>query len=269
MLLNKKGDLKYYTFENIGNIKEVKHCFSTKFGGVSTGFYESMNLHFRDDKKENVIKNYEIICSAIGLDYKNTVFSNQVHSDKVYKVTKDDIGKGLLKESDIKGYDALITNEKDIVLVTFYADCVPIFIVDNVNKAIGIAHSGWRGTVKEIGAKTVNKMVKEYGSNPKDLIIGIGPSIEKCCFQVGEEVVNEFRQNLSFSNKYIFDDENCKNKYKIDLQKIIKQTIINSGVLEKNIEISKLCTMCNKDIFFSHRAMGNERGSLAGIISFQ
>ncbi len=266
MKLNEKGNLKYYTFENIEKLNLVKHCFSTKFGGVSEGFYESMNLAFREDKKENVIKNYEIICNSIGIDYKNVVFSSQIHQDKVYKVTKNDIGKGLLKESDIKGYDALITNEKDIALVTFYADCVSIFIVDPINKAIGMAHSGWRGTVKEIGAKTIKEMTKQYGSNPKDLIVGIGPSIERCCFQVGEDVVSVFKKDLPFSEKYIFNDT-VKDKYKIDLQGIIKQTIINAGVLEKNIELSNLCTMCNSDIFFSHRVMGNDRGSLAGIIS--
>lgn len=266
MKLNEKGNLKYYTFENIEKTNMVKHCFSTKFGGVSKGFYESMNLSFRDDIKENVIKNYEIICSGIGVDYKNVVFSSQIHEDKIYKVTKEDVGKGLLRQSNIKGYDALITNEKDIALVTFYADCVSIFIVDPINKAIGIAHSGWRGTVKEIGAKTIKQMNKIYGSNAKDLIVGIGPSIEKCCFQVGKEVVETFKKDLPFSEKYIFNDT-IKDKYKIDLQGIIKQTLINSGVLEKNIEVSELCTMCNNEMFFSHRFMGNERGSLAGIIS--
>lgn len=266
MKLNEQDNLKYYTFENIEKTNIVKHCFSTKFGGVSTGCYESMNLAFREDKKENVIKNYEILCNSIGVDYKNVVFSNQIHQDKIYKVTKKDIGKGLLKESDIKGYDALITNEKDIVLVTFYADCVSIFIVDPINKAIGMAHSGWRGTVKEIGAKTIKEMTKEYNSNPKDLIVGIGPSIEKCCFQVGGEVVEEFKKDLPFSENYIFNDS-VKDKFKIDLQGIIKQTIINSGVLENNIEVSRLCTMCNSNMFFSHRVMGNERGSLAAIIS--
>lgn len=266
MKLNEKDNLKYYTFENIEKTDIIKHCFSTKFGGVSSGVYESMNLYFREDKKENVIKNYEIICNGIGVDFKNVVFSSQTHEDKVYKVTKDDIGKGLFKESNIKGYDALVTNEKGVVLVTFYADCVPIFMVDTVNKAIGIAHSGWKGTVKEIGAKTVDKMNKEYGTNPKDLIVGIAPSISKCCFQVGKEVVDIFEKEIPFSKEYIFNDS-IKDKYKIDLQSIIKKTLINKGVLENNIEISNLCTMCNKDIFFSHRAMGDKRGSLAGIIS--
>ena len=268
MKLNEKNNLLYYTFENIENTGFIKHCFSTKFGGVSTGYYESMNLHFREDKRENVIKNYEIICNGIGVDYKNVVFSGQTHEDKVYTVTKDDIGKGLFRESNIKGYDALITNEKNIVLVAFFADCVPIFMVDTVNKVIGIVHSGWKGTVKQIGAKTIEKMKIEYDTDPKNLIVGIAPSISKCCFQVSKDLVDVFSRELPFSKEYIFDDV-VKDKYKISLQHIIKRTLLNSGVLDENIEISNICTMCNSDMFFSHRAMGDKRGSLAGIISLK
>lgn len=266
MKLNIKENLKYYTFEKIQKENIIRHCFSTKYGGVSSGVYESMNLSFRDDSRENVIKNYEIICNAIGCNYKNVVFSSQIHQDKVYNVKKEDAGKGLFQESDIYGYDALITNEKDIVLVTFYADCVPIFILDPVKKAIGLAHSGWRGTVKEIGVKTIYKMRDEFKTDPRDLIIGIGPSISKCCFQIGEEVYDIFKEYLPFSKEFMSKDEE-KGRYKLDLQNIIKQNIIKTGVLEENIEISGICTMCNRDMFFSHRVMGDRRGSLAGIMS--
>lgn len=266
MELNKKGDVEYYTFKQIENTNIIKHCFSTKKGGVSTSVYKSMNLHFREDKKENVVKNYKILCDLIDIDYTNIVFSSQVHEAKVYVASKNDIGKGLLKQSDIYGYDAMITNEKDVALATFYADCVPIFIVDPIKRAIGIAHSGWKGTVKNIAKNTINEMKRVFGSEPSDLIVGIAPSIARCCFQVGGDVVQVFRESLPFCDKYIYDDIIDK-KYKIDLQSIIKQSIINTGVLEKNIEISGICTMCESDTFFSHRKMGNERGSLAGIIS--
>lgn len=268
MKLNIKDDLQFYTFEQLEKTNLVNHCFSTKFGGISNGVYESMNLSFREDLKENVIKNYQIICDAINCNYENVVFSSQTHKDKIYKVTKKDIGKGLLKESDIYGFDALITNEPEIVLTTFYADCVSIFILDPIKKAIGIAHSGWKGTVLEIGKKTILKMKEEYNTNPKDLIVGIGPSISKCCFQVDLLVVEQFKNAIPFSEKYIFND-NEEGKYKIDLQNIIKESILTTGVLEQNIEISGLCTMCNSDIFFSHRVMGNERGSLAGLIQLK
>lgn len=268
MKLNTKGDLKFYTFEQFEETNLVNHCFSTKFGGVSKGCYESMNLSFRDDKRENIIENYKIICDAINCNYKNIVFSSQIHEDKVYKVTNKDKGKGIIRKSDFYGYDALITNEPEIVLTTFYADCVSIFILDPINKAIGIAHSGWKGTILEIGKKTILKMKEEYDTNPKDLIIGIGPSISSCCFQVDLPVVQKFKENIPFSEKYIFNDKQ-EGKFKIDLQNIIKESIMHTGVLEKNIEISGICTMCNSDIFFSHRVMGNERGSLAGLIQLK
>lgn len=266
MILNEINDLKFYTFENIQKTNLVSHCFTTKFGGVSKGYCKSMNLSFKNDLKDNVMQNYKIICDAINCNFENVVLSNQVHKDKVYKVTKKDAGKGLLKESDIKEYDALITNQQGIVLTTFYADCVPIFILDTEKKAIGIAHSGWKGTVLEIGKKTILKMIKEFNTNPKDLIIGIGPSISLCCFQVDKPVVDSFLKNIPFSKKYIFQDNSFQNKFKIDLQNIIKESIISLGVLEKNIEISGLCTMCNSHMFFSHRIMGDKRGSLAGLI---
>ncbi len=164
-----------------------------------------------------------------------------------------------------KKQEKLITNEPNIVLTTFYADCVPIFLLDPIKKAIGIAHSGWKGTVLEIGKKTILKMQEEYETEAKDLLVGIGPSISLCCFQVDKPVAEKFRNELPFSEKYIFED-NIKGKFKIDLQNIIKESILSLGVLEENIEISKICTLCNSNMFFSHRAMGEERGSLAGLM---
>lgn len=262
MKLNIKGKVKYYTFSHIENTNIVKHCFSTKCGGVSTGEYASMNLGFRGNK-EHTLKNYEIMCEAIGVPYKNIVYTGQIHSDKVYNVTKKDI-KGIFSKIE-NGQDALITNEKGITLVTFYADCVPIFLLDPVKRAIGTVHSGWRGTVKEIVKKTILEMGKNFDTDPKDILAGIAPSIAKCHFQVGEDVVNIFKKELPFSEKYIKND--VEGKYKIDLQNIVRQSMIDAGVPYKNIEISGLCTVCDSDIFFSHRMMGEKRGSLASIIS--
>lgn len=268
MKINQVNNVKFYSFENLETFEKqgtLKHAFSTRIGGVSDGVYSSMNLHFRNDKRENVIENYKRFCDAIDCNYQDVVFSNQIHEDKVYRVSKYDKGKGLLRESDIKGIDALITNEKDVLLTTFYADCVPIYLFDPVNKAIGLAHSGWKGTVKEIGVKTAYKMKEEFNTKFEDLIIGIAPSISLCCFQVDKNVYLEFKEKIPFSTKYIFEDLE-KGKYKIDLQGIIKQGFINIGVLEENIEVANICTKCNPDTFFSHRAMGDERGSLAGVM---
>jgi len=265
MIKNVKNDLVYFTFESFEKTGAVKHCFSTKLGGVSDGVYKSMNLAFRNDKKENVINNFRIICNAIGCNYKNVVFSNQVHSDEIYHVNEKDKGKGLIYESDIKNKDSLITNKKDIVLTTFYADCVPLYFLDPVKKVIALSHSGWRGTVKQIGAKTVNDMHNFYGCSKNNIIAGIGPSIGVCCYQVDKPVVDEFIKNIPFSKEFIIKD-NIEGKFKIDLQSINKMILINSGIKKENIETAYICTKCNSDLFFSHRVMGNERGSLAALM---
>ncbi len=267
MIKHSNGNLVYFTFENFDNTGIVSHCFSTRLGGVSEGVFESMNLHFRGDNPKNVIENYKIICSAIGIDYKNIVFSKQIHNDTIYTVSKEDRGKGLLRESDIDDADGLITNEKEVALATFYADCVPVYFLDPVLKVIAMVHSGWRGTVKQIAAKAVLKMEKDYGSERKNILAGIGPSIKKCCFEVEYPVVAEFEKNINFSSEFIFKDNEKKGKYKIDLQGIIQETLISVGILRRNIENANICTKCNPELFFSHRYMGDERGSLAGIIS--
>lgn len=264
-----KGNLTYFVFESFEKTGVVNHCFSTRKGGVSTGCYESMNLSFRNDKKENVIKNFEIICSAIGADYKNVVFSDQVHDDKLYDVVEADRGKGLLRESDIKCKDGLITDKSGVVLTTFYADCVPLFFLEPNKRVIALTHSGWRGTVKCIGQKTVEKMAADYGCKKENILAGIAPSIGKCCFEVDYPVVKEFEENLSFSRKYIFKDELKAGKYKVDLQGINKEILLNSGLKEENIEIAGICTRCEHELLFSHRYMGAERGSLAALMELR
>lgn len=265
MKLIQKDRLKYYTFENLNSIK---HCFSTRYGGVSTGCFSSMNLDFREDKKENVIKNYDIICNAIGVKKENTFWTKQVHEDNIVVAKAEDRGKGLFRERTVQdGYDAIITNEKDIVLTGFSADCVLIFFFDPQKKAIGIAHSGWRGTVKQIGKKTVEKLKQVYGCSPKDILCGIAPAIGRDHFQVDEEVVRAFRENIEGCEKFIFPDKENEKKFYIDLHSANQYILQQAGVPEENIENSRICTMCDIDSFFSHRIMGVNRGSLAGLIS--
>lgn len=261
------GNLIYFTFESFDRTGAVKHCFSSRNGGVSQGVFESMNLHFRNDEKENVIENYKIICGAIGVDYRNVVFSNQVHDDRIYCVDENDRGKGLLTESDIENIDGLITDRKDVVLTAFFADCVPVYFLDPAKKIAAVVHSGWRGTVKQIGPKAVLKMVEMYGCDKKDILAGIGPSIGKCCFEVDYPVVSEFEKSLPFSESYIFKDIEKEDKYKIDLRGVIRESLIYSGIDGGNIETADLCTKCRGDLFFSHRRMGSERGSMAGLIT--
>ncbi len=260
-----KNDLIYFVFESFEKTGLVRHCFSSRKGGVSEGCYESLNLSFREDKPENVVKNYQILCDAIGSDYRNTVFSDQVHRDDIYDVTLADRGKGLITPREITEKDGLMTNIPGIVLVTFYADCTPLYFLDPIKKVIALSHSGWRGTVLGIGAKTVHKMVSDYGCRTDDILCGIGPCIGKCCYQVDEKVAGDFGRRYAFAKEHISPDEE-RGKYLLDLKGMNKDILISAGIRPENIEISDLCTKCESDLLFSHRVMGSQRGSLAALM---
>ena len=263
MVLNEKNGVKYFTFDKLSGLR---HCFSTRVGGVSEGCYESLNLAFREDKKENVAENYSRLCGAIGVDSRNTVWTRQVHTDNVLRVYPEDRGKGLFLPRNEEGYDAVITNSRDVVLTGFSADCVLIFYYDAENGAIGIAHSGWRGTVLKIGAVTVRAMQREFGTVPDKLVCCIAPAIARCCFQVDKPVADEFA-SMSCSLGHIVKDEANEGKYYIDLHAINEEILREAGVRAENIENSRMCTKCHPELFYSHRLTGNARGSMAGMIS--
>lgn len=267
MKINEKGNLKFITFDNIDKTGIVVHAFSTRLGGVSKGELESLNLGFsRGDELDNVIKNYSILGDAVGFDYKSCIGMKQTHETKVKVVSKNDCGMGILCNTKFIGYDAMITNDRNVTLVTYHADCVPIYYVDVKNKAIGLAHAGWRGTVNSMAKAVVEKMKSYYGSNPKDIQVAIGPSIGVCCFEVDKPVADEFYNKHNFTEKYIVKTDNVNDKYKIDLWGVNKEILINSGIPEENIEVTTMCTKCNPEYFYSHRNMGDKRGSMAAFL---
>lgn len=246
----------------------VAHCFTTRRGGVSSGECATLNLGFnRKDERENVLENYKRVARALSINYRNMVFSNQVHDNKIKNVNEEDRGKGIVSVSDIAGIDGLVTNCREVALVTFYADCVPVFFFDPTEKVIGVSHSGWRGTVKKIAAVTIQKMVSDYGCRPENIRIAIGPSIGQCCFEVGEEVYTEFAGQIPWSE--IYCKKTGESKWHIDLQGIIHRTLAETGVPGANITSAGICTKCNKELFFSHRGDNGKTGSLAGIIQLR
>jgi len=265
LLLVKKGDLEYIKFPKIEKTGVCRHLFSTRHGGVSQGHCSSMNLSFnRGESRENVLKNYEIICSAENIKTKNLVLSHQTHTNNVITVTKADCGKGIYKPS-FCDVDGLITNEVGVALVTQYADCTPLLFCDPVKKVIASSHAGWRGTVKQIGKVTVNKMINDFGCEAKNIIVGIGPCIKACCYEVDDTVINEILK-MDF-----LDYDSCftkkeNGKYMLDLVETNKQILVKSGILYENIDESDICTCCNSDDLHSHRATGGKRGNLAAII---
>lgn len=261
----KKGDLQYIQFPKLLSTNCVRHVFSTRHGGVSTGDAAKMNLSFnKDTNPENVKKNYEILCSAVGIDTQNLVLSHQTHTNNVIAVDKSHCGTGISKPS-FNDIDGMITNVSGVALVTQYADCTPLLFCDPVKKVIATSHAGWKGTVKLIGKVTVEKMVKEFGCNPKDIIAAIGPCIGQCCYEVDDPVYNEFKKIDFLDFGKIFEDK-PNGRYMLNLVEANRQILIHSGIKEENIDVNDICTCCNSDDLHSHRATAGKRGNLAAII---
>ncbi len=238
------------------------HGFTTRLGGVSEGIFASMNIALhRGDADENVRKNYEIFANTVGFDLKNTVLTHQTHSDIVRVVTKAD-ANGI----DNRFYpecDALITNEGGTALVIFTADCTPILFHDPVTGAVGAAHAGWRGTAADIAGKTVRRMCGEFGCDPENIRAAIGPNIGKCCFETDEDVPRALLAEFGREAE-AFIAENG-GKYHVDLKGINALALRRAGVT--NIEISSYCTMCERELFWSHRRSGASRGSQGAVIA--
>lgn len=267
MTEHQKNGVLYVTFPLLEEGPEFVHGFSSRLGGVSEGELSTMNLSFtRGDDPERVRENYRRIASAIGFDVDRLVLSHQTHTNHVRVVTEADAGKGFIRERDYTDVDGLVTNVPNLVLATFYADCVPLFFADPVHRAIGLSHSGWRGTVKNIAAVTVETMRREYGSNPAELLVGIGPSICQDCYEVSADVIDEFRASYEEHLWPLLYRENAAGKYQLNLWEACRQNLLRAGVLPEHIEVTDLCTCCNPQLFFSHRASHGKRGNLAGFL---
>lgn len=265
-----KENVPYISYEVLEKFPWLTNGFSTRLGGVSDGIYESMNLNFNvlDDEK-NVIENFNKIGNALNVSTEKMVFSHQTHTTNVMVVDETNCGMGILLERNFHDIDGLVTNVPGICLVTSYADCVPLYFVDPVNRAIGLSHSGWRGTVGNIAKNTIELMKKTYGTVEKDLIVCIGPSICKSCYEVSEDVAEKFI--FVYNKSEIVDILTNKQdgKYLLDLHMACKYNLINAGVLENNIVMPDICTCCNPKILFSHRASKGKRGGLCAFLGIK
>ena len=253
--------LKYPLFEETGL---VNHGFSTRLGGVSKGGCSTMNISIhRGDDPEAVEENKRRIGNAIGVTPESMVYTQQTHTTNVKRVGKADCGTSLPET------DGMITNEADVCLVTFYADCVPLYFVDPVKKAIGLSHSGWRGTVNNMAQATVDAMVKEFGCEPKDILAAVGPSICQDCYEVSEDVILEFKEKFKEEHYEDLFYKKENGKYQLNLWKANEIRFLEAGILPEHMAISNLCTCCNPDVLFSHRVTGWDRGNLSAFLSLK
>lgn len=267
MNINNTDSTPYLTYKKLEDIDFIKHGFSTRLGGVSKGIFSSMNLAFnRGDNRQDVVENYHRLCDSMGVDFDTLTASAQDHHTYVRVVTSKDCGVGITRPRDMQSVDALVTAEKDVTLVTYYADCTPLFFVDTEKRVIALAHAGWRGTVGRIGGKVIDKMRSEFGCNPKDIVCAVGPAISKCCYEVDKACADEFYNLKDLDNtKFIFPKEN--NKYMIDLLETNKQILQSAGVPSENITVSDLCTKCNSELLWSHRATNGNRGTMSAVLT--
>ena len=260
------GGPAFLTFPAFSAFPFVRHAFSTRIGGASQGEFASMNLAFgRGDSDENVRENYRRFCRAVGFEAESLVSSAQDHHTRIRRVGKAQRGVGIWKPNDQQSVDGLITDEPGVTLVTHYADCVPVFLLDPRRKAIGLAHAGWRGTAAKIAAAAAAAMTREFGCRSQDMLAAIGPSIGPCCFEVDAPVRDEFAALTELRPaEFIRDDGN--GKYYIDLWEANRRILVQAGVPQASITVAGICTKCNADILFSHRATGGKRGGLSAFL---
>lgn len=278
--------LPLLTFPLLSQCKFVSHCFTTRAGGVSQGVCSSLNLSFsRGDAPQAVQENFRRVAEAFGVTPEHIVCSMQTHTTNVRRVGRADCGAGVTRPLPWSDVDGLITDEPGVLLATFYADCIPLYFVDPVHRALGLSHSGWRGTVNKMGKVTLDCMAREYGTKPEDVQVAIAPSICQDCYEVSEDVALAFeaafvrnddmaREYLSRYQKEISerDIENClfykkeNGKYQLNLWYANFRVFRDAGVPNERIEVTDVCTCCNPKLLFSHRASKGRRGNLGAFM---
>ncbi len=256
-------------FAGLGSLPGMSHFYTTRQGGVSDGCLSSLNLSFtRGDDPTNVQENFARVAAAFETTPDHFALTSQVHDTKIGVVTKELSGCGVTKPAAWNDVDGVITNVPGIILGIFVADCVPLLFADPVHKAIAASHSGWRGTVGRMGAVTLRRMNEEYGTDPKDVYVGIGPSICQDCYEVSDDVAEEFKKVFpEHVDEILIDKHNGHQQ--LDLWEACRITLIEAGVPKDHIEVTDLCTCENAEVLFSHRASQGKRGNIGGFIMMQ
>ena len=270
-ILHQQGDVKWLTFPQLDQYPELAHLFTTRCGGVSTGEKTSWNFGKGPDETwDNILENYRILGEIIGCDRSRMVRTDQTHTANVLAVTEEHLGMGILREREYTNIDGLVTNLKGVTLITSHGDCNALFFYDPVKQVIGQAHSGWKGTLKEIGAEVIRVMKDEYGSKPENLLVGIGPALCQDCFEVDEDVAQMFYEKNPEWRKlaYVIDTSVCsetgetRRKHYIDLKGIMRDTLTGNGVKSENIFDMQLCSKCRPDLFYSYRRQKGMNGNM-------
>lgn len=254
--LEKKNSIAYLQSPMLKACEFLTHAFCTRLGGASRDDYKSLNMSFREgDEEFRVLANWDKLSTAFDIPLDNFLVLNQVHGDDILVIKPHG---DYFTSRDALNYDAIVTNRTNLAICIKTADCVPVFIVDRIKKVIAAVHAGWRGSALDVSGKVARLMQNQYGSNPRDLLAAIGPSIGKCCYEVDAATAEAFRFQKN-AEAFLFPGDR-KGKWMLDLAEANRRQILNAGIPDANIETSGLCTTCHQDAFFSHRGSGGITG---------
>ncbi len=257
-----KGDVEFLTIPSFVEAGGLVHAFTTRKTGVSQGGFASLNFSFgREKNPENIRANFRIIADALGVSVDDMVLDNYGHTPNVLHVTESMRGCGVYNNDGLPTCDGLATDIKGLPLVTMHADCAAIFFYDPLRQAVCVCHAGWRGTAGGIVENAVSMMTDELGCRKEDILIGIGPCIQSCCFEIKSDVEKEFKANFGdFSVEY------RDGKIFGDLEKGIISCLMRAGSPPGNITRSGECTYCNEADYFSYRRQGQSGGAMASVV---
>jgi YfiH family protein len=262
-LLKEKDGVQYLAIPSFLDAGISTHCFTTRIGGVSEGCYASLNLSkTRENNPRNKEENYRKVCDVLGVPYESLTLVNYAHGTGTYVVEEKDVGKGITKETDIPKCDALLTNTEEITAVTLHADCVPLFFADVKHKAVCVSHAGWRGVYHGIVPHILQEFTKRFFTHPSDIIVGIGPHIMSCCFEVQDDVAQPFVEKFGEAILTMREGRSY-----INLQQALLMQLKDGGILPYNITCADLCTSCRDDLFYSHRRDHGNTGAMGSFIS--
>lgn len=251
----KENGIEYLKFRALEKYNDkIEHLITLRHGGKSEFPVDTLNFRtIGNDKKENVVYNLEKTLKNMSIDKNNVYIASQHHTDDVLVLDSSNKEKYKFENYNGEFYDAYVTDQKNIATLVRTADCNPIIVYDTKNNVYANIHSGWKGTIKRVYIRAIEKLQENYGSNLEDLIVCIGPSIRKCCFSSEEEeFLEKFKEVFDEKMDYVQYEENGK-RFHIDLIKIITTDLINFGIKKENINVANICTCCNHEDFFSFR----------------
>jgi YfiH family protein len=284
-----KNKLQLLRSEKLNRLAWLVHAFSTRLGGVSRGYGgDALNLGFtKHDSRVAVERNRELFLKELGVANGRKswplVSLRQIHSDLIHRVDRMRVDR--MPAQPLTG-DGMVTDTPGLLLAVKTADCLPIILADRKRRAVGVFHAGWRGTVKRIVEKGVGEMRKHFGSDPRDLVAAIGPGVQGCCYEVGEEVRTKFEAQFAHASslfREVKEPDPVREKYPmlfltarapghselpvklfLDLVEANRRQLLDAGVMAKNIDTAAPCTACHTEMLFSFRAEKGVTGRLMG-----